>query len=471
MTGKYTSFIKDLILFTLSTFLPKAISFFLVPVYTNCLTTAEYGIADLVSTTVGLMVPVATLNISDAVMRFTIENKNDAKPFAVGFVSIVKGILLVSSVVFLNMTLNIVNISSTIALFFLCNFIFVSIYGLCISYIRATDKVALLSIVSVLTSFITIASNIITLIIFKAGLNGYLFSGCIGYAIADLIMLWRIRSWNLIWSTSKLDVALRREMLIYSMPLIAANIAWWINSSSDRYILTAIRGVNENGIYSVAYKIPTILQMMQGVFSQAWLLSVFREYKKDNGPNYVSKVFELYYVAMGISCSVLIVLDIPLAKILYAKDFFEAWRYVPVLLISVVFISNAGFFESILTLHKRSKHVALTTVIGALVNTLLNLVMIYYIGAMGAAIATVCGYFVMWITRIRMVLNDYYFYIDWKRIIITYSILFVEAIVMIYIRNYLVCIVLTFIIVGINFGTIKVISKQVYNKVMTFWGN
>ena len=81
MNSKYHNLIKDLFLFAISVFIPKAISFFLVPLYTNCLTTKEYGIVDMIGTTTGLIIPFLTLDINDAVLRFTIEKKTEKKTF------------------------------------------------------------------------------------------------------------------------------------------------------------------------------------------------------------------------------------------------------------------------------------------------------------------------------------------------------------------------------------------------------
>lgn len=465
MKGKYRALIKDVLLFTLSTFLPKAISFFLVPLYTNCLTTAEYGVADLVSTTVSLIIPFLTLDINDAVMRFTIESKEDSRPFKYAFASVLRGILIVIAAVAFNDLFHLINVDKPIELFFVLNYSFISLYGICIAYLRATDRVGILSMVSVMITVVTICSNILCLLVFKLGLIGYMISGSVGYIIADVYILIYIRADRILRTPTPIDKDLKKQMLAYSVPLIAANISWWINSSSDRYIVTALRDVDENGVYSVAYKIPTILQMLQSVFSQAWLLSVFREYKSENGPIYVSRIYELYYIAMSLACSVLIIFDIPLAKFLYAKDFFTAWRFVPYLLISVVFIANAGFFESMLTLQKKSKVVATTTVIGAVVNIVLNFILIYYIGAMGAAIATACGYLVMWVTRIRIVMRDYPFKVKWLKQVMMYLLLIIESTIMVVLQNYALCICIMVLMCLLNFKEIMQIAKMVFDKI------
>jgi len=464
MKGKYRALIKDVILFTLSTFLPKAISFFLVPLYTNCLSTAEYGVADLISTTVSLIIPFVTMDINDAVMRFTIENKEDPRPFKYGVVTVLKGIVIVVVAVTINDFLHVLNVDKSVEIFFILNYAFISIYGICIAYLRATDRVGVLSIASIMITIVTICSNILCLLVFKLGLLGYMISGCVGYIIVDIFILIYIKAVRILRTPTQVDSELKKQMLAYSVPLIAANISWWINSSSDRYIVTALRGVEENGIYSVAYKIPTILQMLQSVFSQAWLLSVFREYKSTNGSDYVSKIYELYYVAMSLACAILIVIDIPLARFLYAKDFFPAWQYVPYLLISVLFIANAGFFESMLTLQKKSKIVAITTIIGAIVNLMLNFVLIYYIGAMGAAIATACGYLVMWVTRIKFVMRDYPFKVRWLKQTIMYVLLIIESIMMVLFQNYGICIGIVTIMCLSNIKEIILFAKMCIKK-------
>ncbi len=70
------------------------IAFFLVPLYTNVLTTSEYGIVDLLYTMCNFLVPLFTFNIVEAIIRFTLdkENNND-KILSISLVSIVFMIL------------------------------------------------------------------------------------------------------------------------------------------------------------------------------------------------------------------------------------------------------------------------------------------------------------------------------------------------------------------------------------------
>ena len=82
--------IKNTLLFSLNSIGTKLIVFFLVPLYTKAFTTAEYGIIDLVTTIATLLVPSITLNIGEAVMRFSLDedaNQNEIMSVGVFFIA------------------------------------------------------------------------------------------------------------------------------------------------------------------------------------------------------------------------------------------------------------------------------------------------------------------------------------------------------------------------------------------------
>ena len=77
MNSKYKYLSQNILLFSISGLVPKALSFLMVPFYTSVLTPTDYGIADLISTTVMLLVPIFTLDIQDAVMRYALDKAFD----------------------------------------------------------------------------------------------------------------------------------------------------------------------------------------------------------------------------------------------------------------------------------------------------------------------------------------------------------------------------------------------------------
>lgn len=72
-SNKIKNLSQNALLFTISGFGTRIISFFLVPLYTYVLSTDEFGSVDLVTTTAQLLIPVLTINIQDAVLRFSLD--------------------------------------------------------------------------------------------------------------------------------------------------------------------------------------------------------------------------------------------------------------------------------------------------------------------------------------------------------------------------------------------------------------
>ena len=94
MDTKSKFLIKNIGILTVSNFASKILVFLLVPLYTSILSTEDYGIYDIVYSTIQLLFPILTLNISDAVMRFSMDNNKNLDEVAmVGFKILIRGCL------------------------------------------------------------------------------------------------------------------------------------------------------------------------------------------------------------------------------------------------------------------------------------------------------------------------------------------------------------------------------------------
>ena len=218
-------------------------------------------------------------------------------------------------------------------------------------------------------------------------------------------------------------------MIGYALPLVMNSVAWWINNASDKYILTFFCGIAVNGIFSVAYKIPTILSTIQGVFYNSWSVSAITEFDENDSDGFMGTMYTLYSCMSILGCSGIMLLNYPLARILYAKGFFEAWYYVPLLLLGATFNGIALFEGCMFTAVKKTKEVFRTTLIGSVVNTITNIVFIWLIGPLGAAIATMLGYFTVWLMRTIHLRGIVKMKVNWKTQILITIILFIQSVV------------------------------------------
>lgn len=397
--GKYKYLLKNIGLLTLSSFATKFLSFFLVPLYTNVLSTTEYGTYDLFNTTIGVLLPILTVNIHEAVLRFLLDKNNDRQAVTtVGARYFFKSNCIVAIGLLVNYTFGFSELGKEYAVFFFLMYFAQSLSAIVMAYIRGVDRVADLSISSVVCSAVIIGCNILFLLVFKWGLVGYFLANIFGPIAQCAYLITRAHA--------KRDINLKEkyphetgEMLAYSKPMIANSVAWWINNASDKYIVTFVCGLAENGVYSVASKIPSIMNIFQTIFAQAWTLSAVKDFDPEDKNGFFANTYAAYNCLMVFVCSAIIITDKFLAKFLYAKNFYSAWQYVPWLTIAIVFGSLSGYIGGFFSAVKDSKQYAQSTIIGAGTNIILNFILTPLIGALGAAIATTVCYWVTWIFR------------------------------------------------------------------------
>ena len=467
--NRYIYLIKNIGLLTLSNFATKLLSFFLVPLYTNILTTTDYGTYDLFETTINMLIPILTLNIQEAVLRFSLEKEYNRS--AIVSISI-KSLLLSCGIVILGLITNgIFSFSPAgkeYAVFFFLMFLIRTLSGIVLAYIRGIDKIYELSISSVIASIVTIGCNIIFLAVFKWGLIGYFLANILGPFVQCFYLLIKSNMMKDMHLRARYDHE-REEMIRYSAPMMANSIAWWVNNSSDRYVVIFFCGLAENGIYSVASKIPSILNLVQTIFNQAWTLSAVKDFDPEDRNGFFSNTYKAYNCFLVVACSIIIVVDKILAKFLYAKDFYAAWRYVPWLTIAIVFGALSGYIGGFFSAVKDSKIYAQSTIVGAVINIILNLLFTPLIGALGAAIATTISYIIVWIIRYWHSKKFVRMQINLKRDIVTYSLLIVQAILLLLISEdwilYLVEIGSFMLIIFLYMKDITVIINRLYNKI------
>jgi O-antigen/teichoic acid export membrane protein len=174
-----------------------------------------------------------------------------------------------------------------------------------------------------------------------------------------------------------------------------------VTNLSDRYFISYMVGLDANGIYTVAYLIPTMIMYVSAIFIQAWQISAFTESGNEYAARrFFSTVFKSYYTFIFLAASGLMLLTRPLVRLLTTRpEYYEAWRFVPFLLIAVAFSCFVSFYGTIYNVQKRNMMVTVTTAVGAGANIALNFLLIPVWGAQGAAIATFASFFVVFIIR------------------------------------------------------------------------
>lgn len=413
MRSKNKFLLKNIGLFTIGSFGSKVLSFLLVPLYTAVLSPFEYGIVDLLTSTVSLLIPILLLSIFDATLRFGMDSnyqKTDVISTSINIM--IKGIMVLIVAIIVISTTHLFNISNTYFLFLCIFFIFGALNQILNLYLRTKNQIKIIIIGGIICTLITCISNVILLLILKYGILGYMISNIIGVFTQNIYQLFVGKVYKDIKFKNYNDLS--KIMLGYSIPLIMNSVSWWINNASDRYILTFLKGVAENGVYSVSYKIPTVLSMAQGIFYNAWSISALVEFDEKDKDGFIGVNYSLYSFISLMVCSILLILNIPIATVLYKNNYFNAWRCVPFLLMGTVFSGISQFEGSLFAATKNTKLVAKTTMIGAGINIVCNVIFIYYLGNIGAALSTLFGYIITWGLRTRYLQHFIKMKVNWK---------------------------------------------------------
>lgn len=398
MENRIKFLIKNTSILTISSFSSKVLVFFLVPLYTNILSTEEYGVYELIMSVIQLCIPIFTLNIVDGVLRFSMdktEDRNQVK--SIGFYYIVVSIFAFTVVLIINYLYSIWTVTRGFEIYIWLYFVFFVFNQLLIHVAKGQEQVKELGVAGVISTIASIVGNIMFLVILPLRIRGFFLAYIMGQVLSAMYLCLKTKFIKGLSFNTNID--LKKRMYAYSFPLILGTLGWLINNMSDRFVVSWMCGLADNGIYSVAYKIPTIITTIQNIFLQAWTISAIKEYKQDDYLNFYRKMFSCLNAIMVLSCSILIILTKNIAHVLYVKDFYAAWQYVPFLLISVVFGAAAGFIGPILSAKMNSKAIATSTVFGAIINLVLNMILILAIGPQGAAIATAASSFAIYIIR------------------------------------------------------------------------
>lgn len=397
MNSKFTTLTKNTGIFALANLAARVINLLLLPLYTNVLSTYDYGQAEIILNCANLVMPFVSLSISDAFLRFGLDENCDYK----GVLRTTSRVLIISSACLLILS-PLFSLYSGIGNYYLLFSI------LCLTqmvrntyclYAKIKNRNDIFGIDTVVYTFSLGISNVILLVICKLQIAGYVLAYIIANLCSVIFLSFRLKIFRDLKEGSY-NSSLLRQMLEYSIPMIANAISWWILQFSDRLMLEFFLSNSEVGVYSAAAKIPNILSMIVGVFSQAWMLSSITEYKKEGSSVFYSSVLELYLLILTFSSVALIIIVKPMMTILVGKEFRQSWQYVPFLIVGAFYGSISSFAAPFFSAAKKNISITVTTMIASIVNIILNAILIPVIGTMGAVLSTMIAYFIVGIIRI-----------------------------------------------------------------------
>lgn len=464
--NRYKKLLGNSLIFAVGNFGSKVINFLMVPLYTYVLTKNEYGEVDLQLTTISLFVPFLTFLLSEAILRFVINNIEDKDKIRILFSS---GILFSVTVpLALNLLLVIVFsifdiFSGTRVLFSMLLFLN-GVQQFLAQFIRSIGKVKIYAINGILMTFIMASTNIIFLVCLNLRVNGYLLSSITAF-ICSIIFLMFFCDFKQYFNLKYFDIGALLKMFKYSVPLIPNYSIWWFINGATRYFILFFVGASGNGLFAVANKIPSLISMFTDVFSQAWQMSAFEEYDSEDKSDFYSSVFKHYYQLLFILGGILIAIVKPLMGYLVSSEFYMAWDLIPLLVVAVIYQTFSGFIGTIYTASLDTKGIFTSSILTGFISIILNLVLLPIWGLKGAGVSMVFSFVVMFIVRLIGTRKIVYTVINYKKFFIS-NILVLGEIYILYtvadtIKSTSYSLILSFILIIINIDVILIVIRNI----------
>lgn len=391
---KKPGLMKNTIILGVTSFLSKGVSFFLMPLYTACLSPAEFGVADILISTAVLLLPLLSLNAPEAVFRFIAGGEKRGEVLGAGLVSLLPGAALLLLLLPLFSGFSV--FSDHLFLFF-CYLVCAGAHSFAAHLVRAGGDYFLYSVQQLFCTLLTVFLELLFLPILSWGIRGYLSAILLADAVCALgLALILARRGEL--RPAKFPRALLFSMWRYALPLIPTAGLWWVIALSDRYVLLHYHGQAATGIYAAAGKIPALLTFAAGIFLEVWRYASLRV-GKNSCAAFFGKIYGWFLPTVFALTGLLITFGGSVVSFLFSASFSGAAALIPVLSLASFFSVLCSFLGSVYALRLSTWRSLLTALVGALVNLLLNFLLIPALSGQGAALATLTSWLLVFLLR------------------------------------------------------------------------
>ena len=409
---------SNTILYTVGEVVPRIISFLMMPIFTRFLSPADYGILSYTNSVISFIYIFCTLSLNSYVLRFYFECKDEnEQQKMIGnifcFIALVNIFVLVLLNLFGPKIIDITNISVPWKPYFrlaVFNNFLESFSIIPMVYYRVKQNAKTFVCISLTRCVLQYVITFVMLAVCGLGLMSQYYGRIV------VLLPFAIIYFSIILKYGKINLDLKqiKSALKFSLPLLPGAISYLALTSIDRIILERYVSLEIIGIYNIAYTIAMAMNMIIQSFYKAIEPNVFQKYSDDSNQTsflfYMTKMNNIYNFALYVGALALAVFSEEALMIVASEKFYKAASYVPFVLVGVIFSGRNLLMGCVLTAEKRSVISGISTMLGAMISLVLNLLLIPKVGVIAAPIALSISYlfmniFLKIVTRIKFFNN------------------------------------------------------------------
>ena len=395
---------KEAAIYGLSSVLGRFLNFLLVPLYTNYLLKAEYGVIATLYSYIGFAFILYGFGLDAAYMRYvsSMEIGDKKQNFSTPFLShiassIALTLALLATAEAVASAIGLERTGSLLVRYGAGILFFDTLAVIPFASLRMSNRALSFAGIRIFHILLTIALNVLLLLGFGMKAEGVLLANLVASALTFVVLLGII----IPQFTARFSMPLYRELLKFGLPYIPAGLAGIALQVVDRPILKALTDDATVGIYQANYRLGIFMMLVVGMFDYAWRPFFLSHAKEPDAKLLFSKVFTYFCtLALGLFLAVSFFIDDLVRIQLFGRnfihpDYWSGLAVVPWVLLAYVF--NGAYLNFVIGvyLEKRTKYIPYVTGAGALVNVAANFLLIPSLGILGAAYATLASYAVI----------------------------------------------------------------------------
>ncbi len=391
---------RDSFFYALPTAANKAVNFIMIPILTNVLTSREIGILNLMLLTSGIIFQIFSLGLKSAALRETIYNNVSLrKVINTGtWANIcVFGVITILMFIFSDKISSILfgtpEFSPLLNYIILAGFFYQIGDWALVKYriLRKSIKYSILSSSNIIAYSLIVLTWVT---VFHGHLKEVIWARFASNLIFLIIALFSIKE----IFTPQLEFNLLKSMLMFGVPLVIGTLGYWGMSYADNYLLRYYTDLEQVGIYSIAYKIGSVIMVAVMGVQMAWPMEIYRLARNENAPIlFGHKIFQ-YIVIMGTLSLAISIFSKELLMFLTPEPYWETANIIPLVTFSYFFMGLRYMINIGTNIRGKTYLQTITLLISLFLNIGLNLIWIPEYGCTGAAMATFVSFFALFLS-------------------------------------------------------------------------
>jgi len=415
---KIRSLFKSTAIYGAGDLFNKVVGFLLIPLYTSYLTPQEYGVYNMLFLYSALAGIVVLLGTNVAFFRFFVNfgETERKKVFSsiLFFITITSAIFLLATYILrdplASLLLGDSSLSHLIILMSLA-----TVAGAYLTILLVVDmakkNAKAFIIYNGIKMLTNIALNVVFVIYLSLGVAGTMYAFLLSNLLTSLVVIPRRRSYlSFEFSWEKIG-----KILSYGLPIVPTLLAIFVFNMSDKLLIKLFLGLEDVGIYSLGYKLGSLVFLVVNAFQYAWTPFMYEAGTSEKAKEMYSRISRIYLSLGLLGALVLNLFTSEAFHLFVGEEYLRAeWIVLP---ISLAFILDgmAMIFQVGIYLKDRTKYMPLIALSAGITNILLNIILIPTTGLAGAVCATVASYFVYMI--VSLVVSNRFLYVryPWGR--------------------------------------------------------